>query len=90
MTGLALRDGSASATRNGNGTGDGSLGEALVTAQQAARDAETAFRDLVREAAERGASTRQMAKLLGVSNATVWRWLERTPAPRLDALGEPR
>jgi transposase-like protein len=55
------------------------LGEALIAAHDAMLAAEQEFRSMLREASDRGASTREMAKLLGWNHSTLWRWLDRPP-----------
>ena len=52
------------------------LGAALLVAKQTVEAAERDFRLLLREANQRGASTREMAGLLGMSHSTLWRFME--------------
>lgn len=71
-----------------SGPGLQTLGEAIVAAHEAVERAETERTRLLGLALTRGASTRQIAPLLGVGHSTVWRWAGGKRLDR-DALGRP-
>lgn len=68
----------------------GTLADALVEARDRVVVAEAAFRALVREALDAGASTRDVAALLGMSHSTLWRWAGGKPRRRIAVLEQPR